>query len=683
MPLSLDDLRKTTSLNRRTRQRAVAPVLMEPDAAPLAAEFCRYWAEFSSTGQRQRDFQEQRLTELAGGDFKLARGLISTMQGFYAWEAETFEERLSLEDWQRMQDYDLPHSSALRLAFYDFLSLGDRPGYAPGSERAELLELFSAGLGLDPLLVEVLLYLDTDEQAVLRLRRRNDGQLFRPPEPGEVLRRYNRLAVETMLYNSSEVVFSFGSRLPGALIKQVGYLSRELHIPYDLDYTAAGEIQLRLFGPVQAFGATTRHGDRLAQLAFQTIRAARQALPAAARNEATAGLEYSGPRTVLLDIKAKTKKPLKEELVASGFQSAVAVVHIRDKEYHYDLAAQVHYLAPYLPEDREEPVVNETISSEEESLEIREAGVVYNARLNTEAYFKQKEATRKEFDSAVEARFYEEFAALAREGHTAGWQIEREPEAVAVPSRNLLFIPDFALRRGDTRIWLEVIGFWTPGYRTRKLEKLEKLKADGGHKLLLAVAQELKQDFTHDEQNQPREMAFPTIFYKHSLRVTEVLALLQRQYDDQAGRMGLVGAIRAGIEARLTEAGYVGDAELYRLLKVYSKSELDQALQRLESSGQYLDGYGLCQPQYLARSADIILAALDDATPRLIPEEAAALLQKAGLPLETASLDALLERLPGLRLVRPSLFEVYVQSKDRPLEEPQLVSVKSARRIRK
>jgi hypothetical protein len=38
------------------------------------------------------------------------------------------------------------------------------------------------------------------------------------------------------------------------------------------------------------------------------------------------------------------------------------------------------------------------------------------------------------------------------------------------------FIPDFSLERNDTRIYVEIIGFWTPEYLKHKIQKLNQLQ---------------------------------------------------------------------------------------------------------------------------------------------------------------------------------------------------------------
>jgi hypothetical protein len=74
-------------------------------------------------------------------------------------------------------------------------------------------------------------------------------------------------------------------------------------------------------------------------------------------------------------------------------------------------------------------------------------------------------AEPRRYDSRLEERFARAFRRLAPD-----WDVLREPEPIAA-SGTLIF-PDFALchRRHSTRRWLlEIVGFWTPDYVTRKL----------------------------------------------------------------------------------------------------------------------------------------------------------------------------------------------------------------------
>lgn len=72
-----------------------------------------------------------------------------------------------------------------------------------------------------------------------------------------------------------------------------------------------------------------------------------------------------------------------------------------------------------------------------------------------------------EYDSSLERRF----ASIAEAG---GWRAFREPEPL-VAGRSIM-IPDFLLVKGVARVYVEVMGFWTPEYVERKLRKLARLK---------------------------------------------------------------------------------------------------------------------------------------------------------------------------------------------------------------
>jgi len=91
------------------------------------------------------------------------------------------------------------------------------------------------------------------------------------------------------------------------------------------------------------------------------------------------------------------------------------------------------------------------------------------------------EPARPVFDSSVEERFFSEFSALG-----SGWRIVREP-APLIAGRHLL-IPDFMFEKASERVYLEIVGFWTPEYLERKVEKLKSIT---GVNLILAVNEEL------------------------------------------------------------------------------------------------------------------------------------------------------------------------------------------------
>ena len=70
------------------------------------------------------------------------------------------------------------------------------------------------------------------------------------------------------------------------------------------------------------------------------------------------------------------------------------------------------------------------------------------------------------FDSVIEKEFYQ----LS----FRGWAVKREP--TVLKAGQYAFIPDFSLERNGTRIYVEIIGFWTPEYLKHKIQKLNQLQ---------------------------------------------------------------------------------------------------------------------------------------------------------------------------------------------------------------
>ena len=70
------------------------------------------------------------------------------------------------------------------------------------------------------------------------------------------------------------------------------------------------------------------------------------------------------------------------------------------------------------------------------------------------------------FDSAIEKEFYQ----LGFKG----WTVQREP--AVLQAGEFAIIPDFSLERNGARIYVEIIGFWTPEYLKHKIQKLNLLQ---------------------------------------------------------------------------------------------------------------------------------------------------------------------------------------------------------------
>ena len=255
------------------------------------------------------------------------------------------------------------------------------------------------------------------------------------------------------------------------------------------------------------------------------------------------------------------------------------------------------------------------------------------------------------YDSEVEARLAREFAALERQGRAAGWRLMREPAPLLAGGRVL--IPDFALVRGDLRVFVEVAGFWTPGYLTRKRAALERLAPEVP--LVLAVVEESAAALSG--------LPFPLVPYRTAVRVHELLAVAEAYYGDFTARTAGAAERLAAACATANGGGWLPEPALAALLGCHSPGEVVRALAgALPPGWEYIAGAGLCGPSLrvaLSSALEEVWVRSPDAA--LTPAAVRALLPDTPLPATDEGLAALLERIPACSVARPSLFAVEVR----------------------
>jgi predicted nuclease of restriction endonuclease-like RecB superfamily len=103
-------------------------------------------------------------------------------------------------------------------------------------------------------------------------------------------------------------------------------------------------------------------------------------------------------------------------------------------------------------------------------------------------------------DSKVEKQFYWSW----KNNQFRGWNVIREPDAIIINS--LLMIPDFALIKGETKVLVEIIGYWREEYTTKKLEQLKLYQQIGLQNLILLVDYKHKRHFS--------KSSFPVVYYR-------------------------------------------------------------------------------------------------------------------------------------------------------------------------
>lgn len=90
-------------------------------------------------------------------------------------------------------------------------------------------------------------------------------------------------------------------------------------------------------------------------------------------------------------------------------------------------------------------------------------------RVDASAPLPRTHALPKDADSKLESQLARDLRRLK-----STWTLRREAEAYQAGGR--AFFPDFLLTRGDQRVVVEVVGFWTPEYLSSKLRALASLR---------------------------------------------------------------------------------------------------------------------------------------------------------------------------------------------------------------
>ncbi|MEM1546013.1 MAG: DUF790 family protein [Candidatus Methanomethylicia archaeon] len=125
--------------------------------------------------------------------------------------------------------------------------------------------------------------------------------------------------------------------------------------------------------------------------------------------------------------------------------------------------------------------------------------------------FPQLKQVEEAYDSSLEEDFARRFNSL-----NLGWKLVREPEPLI--ANGSIFIPDFAALMDDVKIYIEIVGFWTPEYLKRKIEKLRMVK---GVNMIVAADESLS---CSSIANIPHEV----ILFKNRLSPVDVLLALRK-----------------------------------------------------------------------------------------------------------------------------------------------------------
>jgi predicted nuclease of restriction endonuclease-like RecB superfamily len=635
MRFALADLKK--SILRRGGEPRIVPYLLR--RGELVGEIADLTALYESwLGHERGRFPTDRPSELIG-DYRVARCLEMCLGEWYVWQSPPWPGPAGEALAASLAARGITSAGHLRLALYDAVNARGG-GYLGAEEREPLLAAFAADLGIPLPILDLLLALDTDAEAVLRR--------VAPvaPSPADLAARYNQRAVEALLANASAVEWivppdwgARGGEGLGTVVKRICFLARRLGVSYDLAFadeesaalderdpalapvaernaphdagiptldSCGRPLVIMLYGPQEVTGAPNQYGERLARLC-RALLGYRRAKEAGGRG----ALEGEALR-------------------------GTARVYLHGRPLLFSLDDRLVRLLRQ-PDEK----------ANEEDARALSAGDDHVAA----------------FDSSLEARLHTEFAALEAIGETHGWHLEREPAPLL--AAEMILVPDFALTRGARRIYLEIAGYWRPGYRERKARKLAALR--GRVDIVVAAPDSARAEFAN------LGTACTLLWYDEAVSARAILDVLGRAFNDFDTR--LADLDRPGIRAELAKRGCLPAREAQVMLRCYTRGELASAVAALAEDAEdgappahtlaieWLEGIGLCTAAWVAAKREL-MRAIVMLTPEgtlSLPELRARVVEMepslADLPeaaMETLALRA------GLYVQRESIFEAMV-----------------------
>ena len=666
MRFSLQDIKK--QVHRRGETLSVSLHFLRPGELRTEIERLVTYHE-QLLGHPQKEFSVDDASACIG-DYRLAHCLIATLSAWYSWRQCAWQTALQRSASDALvthfQDAGITSPVQLRLALFAFVNERYH-GFLDAQTRTAALEQFAESYagkdetGTHTLTVadlDSLLALDSDEEALLV------RDTPHPPTHHQVAALYNQWVFEAALFNASEVHFVIDcnafmkmqdvhANIPaaglGAVIKRLCYLARKLGVYYDLAYDStsnAGQttpsiLHLTLYGPQEMTGAPQQYGIRLAKLSRIL-------------------LGYSNPNS-------------SRTLPTTAILKAQATIHFLQRSYRFVMDTNLLNLLPP-PSDT---YLDETHPSSVDQ-QLRESSQSYHV-------------TSAIYDSSIEQSFAEAFQALANSDGADGWRLEREPEPLLLthpstdsrPSTALqgIFIPDFALTRDNLRIYIEILGYWTPSYRERKIAKLQLLK--GRNDLLLAIPREAYETFASLSTD------FPIVVYDGQLSATELLQVLRSHYDDLHERLAQIDV--DGVRIQVASEGLLPERACYTLLHCYRRSELQQAAERVINDDiAFTPGVGFYQAEWFDQLHHLFVIWLGEVEgksldkplplPWVIQES------RSQWPIlaacEDATIEALVSLWPEVHISRSSIFEATIaisEGDETPQPRVEAAPKKSAR----
>jgi uncharacterized protein len=413
-------------VNIVNKRKNISPVFCRPAnnsfyELKLAEDMINEFEESCRKKEKKRKLAERiSLLESTHDDYRLVRGLYVLLERRCTFgNAESTFSRIDITENESIPYID---SFYIRKNLFEESS---RRGYALSElKRKEIINSVASKTNMPYDTVVREMWADLDENLVL--------VDFASLEPQKLIAWYNLSLMQTLLFNSTKLEFSVNG---GSNWKRVLRAVKKLGLMYNLQYQNRKNLQEE-----QGTTSNQKGGQDIHHASNRNFTSSS---PGSYDYDILCTID--GPLSIfkLTDRYGTSIAKLLPSITEAGEWSVKAFIvrktaSIGKKIYEFTISNKE---SPDLPRLTD--------------LFIHNYSNIKNTIFEkTVSSYSSAQAT---FDSSVEQKFAMKFEQVCSD-----WRLVREPDPLIV-SDGRGFIPDFAFEKYDTRVYLEIVGFWTNG----------------------------------------------------------------------------------------------------------------------------------------------------------------------------------------------------------------------------
>jgi uncharacterized protein len=413
----------------------ISPVFCKPvddsfHELKLAADLIKQFEESFRKRETKRLLGERiALLESSFDDYKLVRGLYTLLERrciFSSWNHAESTANIG----RNYSVYNLDPFNIRKNLFEE----SSAQGYALNDhERKEIINSVASKIRISHEAIVREMWADLEENMVL------EG--FKPIEPEKLISWYNLSLMQTLLFNSTKLEFSvrggFNWKRTLRAVKNLGLMYnlyyRQKERPQEDQKKASDQKPYEVINPADSGAGNSAH--------------------AYSNYDSDVLCYIDGPLSIfkLTDRYGTAIAKLLPSIIVSKEWSIKALIvrktaTLGKKIYEFMTSGAE---SPDLPSESDIFAFNSNVKNR-----------ILEKTSSSFSYFDAS------FDSSVEQKFASKFEQLSN-----GWKLIREPDPL-IMSNGKGFIPDFAFEKYGTRVYLEIVGFWTNDYLVRKIQKI-------------------------------------------------------------------------------------------------------------------------------------------------------------------------------------------------------------------